>query len=76
MRFSAMPGCFGGLSIRLPALRRVMRRLDRVAESYEAAIDSDHDRQDLDWMLSGLLCLWSLIQVGVLAHYLRTYPLF
>ena len=60
----------------LTAVRRLGRRFDHAAERYEAAVDEDWERQKMDWMVSGLLCLWTLIQVGVLTHYLQIYPLF
>lgn len=59
-----------------PTICRLVRRLDCVAETYEATVDDDHGRRDVDWMVSGLLCLWALLQVGTLTHYLQVYPLF
>ncbi len=59
-----------------PTIWRLVRRLDRVASTYEAAVDDDHGRRDVDWIVSGLLCLWALLQVGTLTYYLQLYPLF
>lgn len=60
----------------LTIVRRLWRRLDRAAVSYEATVNDDLKCQDMDWMVTGLLCLWVLVEVGVLMHYLRIYPLF
>ncbi len=51
-------------------------RLDCLAERYEAAVDADPERRQMDRMVSGLLCLWTVIQVGALSRYLQAYPLF
>lgn len=58
------------------AIRRFVRRLDHVADRYEASINSQRGRNSMDWAVSALLCLWTVIQVGVLTHYLQVYPLF
>ena len=64
------------MDVYFPTIRRLFRLLDCVAASYETVVKCARGRQDVDWMVSGLLCLWVLLQIGVLAHYLRIYPLF
>ncbi len=60
----------------LTGIRRLVRRLDHVADRYEASIDDRRGREDMDWAVSALLCLWTVVQVGVLAHLFQIYPLF
>ena len=60
----------------LTAIRRLVRRLDHVADRYEASIDNQRGRKGMDWAVSALLCLWTVVQVGVLTIYLQVYPLF
>ena len=60
----------------ITGLRSVAERLDCLAERYEAAVDADPERRQMDRMVSGLLCLWTVMQVGALSRYLQAYPLF
>lgn len=57
-------------------IRRLVRRLDHVADRYEASVDEERGRERMDWALSALLCLWTVVQVGVLTYYLQVFPLF
>ncbi len=60
----------------LTAARRLVRRADREAERYEASVSDQRGRNEMDWALSALICLWTVTQIGVLMHLLRIYPLF
>ncbi len=60
----------------LTAHRRLARRADREAERYEASVSDQRGRNEMDWALSALICLWTVTEIGILIHFLRTFPLF
>ncbi len=57
------------------ALRRLMRRLDYEAERYEASVSDERGRNEMDWAISALLSVWVVMEIGILIHLLRIYPL-
>ena len=52
------------------------RRLDRLADRYEAAVDQDRVDQSVDRIVSLLLALWATVQLGALLLQLQAHPLF
>ncbi len=57
-------------------LKRIARGADRLAAGYEEAAGSQKGIGEIDRILSLLLCLWLIFQLGLLGHLLSRYPLF
>ena len=57
-------------------LKRLARRVDHLAESFEEAVGSQKGIDEIDRVLLLLLGLWLIFQLWLLGNLLSIYPLF